>query len=138
MLLKLERCNAFKKLNVSAGMKKNAILVVLVFVLFASCKKQNSYPVITGMVQQPGGCLPDTWLVFIPGGDGDKHSFLCPSSTPTSSLNCSNSVYIVNMPASLAQFGTRVKFSRWRDMGGACASSTFAPHHLEVSDLTAE
>jgi hypothetical protein len=119
-------------------MKKNAILIILLFVLFASCKKQNNYPVITGMVQQQGGCLPNTWLVFIPGGNTDKHPFLCASQVPTSSFNCSNSVYIVNMPASLSQLGTRVKFSRWKDNGGSCSSSTFAPHHLEVSDLTAE
>ena len=136
-LLKLHRCNALSKLDVSAGMTKNTILVISLFLLSASCEKRNSLPVITGMVQQQGGCPANSWLVFIPGGDADKYSFLCPSPTSTSSFNCSNSVYVVNMPAPLAQFGTRVKFSKWKDVA-SCSSSTLTPRHIEVSDLRAE
>jgi len=120
-----------------AGMKKNIIILMLV-AIFASCSKEKNHPVIRATVQQVGGCLPNTWLVLITSGDADKYSFLCQSSSPTSSLNCSNSVYILNMPASLSQLGKRIKFSRWKDDNILCLSSSFAPHHLRVSDLTAE
>lgn len=118
---------------------KKTIIIIAVVTLLASCKKEKHNPVITGVVQQQGGCLPNTWLVFIPGGDADKYSFLCKSSVSTSSFNCSNAVYIVNMPASLAQFGKRIKFSKWTDSGlPLCSSSTYAPHQLEVSDVSEE
>jgi hypothetical protein len=65
--------------------------------------------------------------------------FLCPpdvSLLSSSTTNCGNSVFILNMPASLAQAGKKVKFSKWEDRGLFCFSSTLAPHHLEVTDLS--
>jgi hypothetical protein len=40
------------------------------------------------------------------------------------------------MPAAFMQEGRKVKFSKWEDKGLLCFSSTLAPHHLEVSDLS--
>jgi|GEM_PF-6450831 len=119
-----------------ANMRKSSI-VLIILTLFASCKKEKTYPVIFGTVQQQGGCLPSTWLVHIPGDVADKYSFLCKLPSPTSSFNCSNSVYVLNMPASFAQLGKRIKFSRWNSHA-SCLSSSMAPQHIEVSDLRAE
>ena len=116
---------------------RKLILVIFCTILFASCKKESD-PIITGTVQQQGGCTSNTWLVHIPGGDIDKYSFLCKSEYPTSSFNCSNAIYILNMPASFQQLGKRIKFSKWKDLGALCLSSSFASHHLEVYDLSAE
>lgn len=119
-------------------MKNKVVFAALLFATFVSCTKEQKYPEITGTVQQSGGCLPDTWLVYIDSGNADQYSFLCKSSTPTSGLNCSNSVYIVDMPSALQQLGRRIKFSRWKDNDGFCLSSSFAPHLLEVSDIAAD
>jgi hypothetical protein len=125
-----------KKSMSAQNMKKNTLIIILLFAA-AACNKEKN-PVVTGTVQQPGGCLANTWLVFIDNGNAAQYSFLCESPTSTSSFNCSNSVYILDMPASFRQLGKRVKFSRWKDNGLSCLSSSFAPHHLEVSDLSAE
>jgi hypothetical protein len=117
-------------------MKKYLLGFVIVLIL-ASCKKEKR-PIITATVQQQGGCLPNTWMVLITSGGADKYPFLCASPSPTSSLNCSNAVFINNMPASLSQLGKRIKFSKWEDNGIFCLSDSRGPHHLDVSDISAE
>jgi hypothetical protein len=121
---------------VSKANMKKSIIIIIILTSFASCKKESVHPVITGTVQQEGGCSPGTWLVHITGTH--KYAFLCESSSSFSSFNCTNSVYIINMPASFSQLGKRIKFSKWKDIGGSCLSSSFAPHLIEVSDLSAE
>ena len=116
---------------------KNIIIPIVVLASFAACSKEKDGEVITGTVQQAGGCFGNSWLVHIDNGNADQYSFLCKSPASTSGFNCSNSVYIINMPSALSQSGKRIKFSRWENRF-SCLSSSFAPNHLEVFNLSAQ
>ena len=111
------------------------ISFILVSLLLISCKKDEEKINITGIVAQKAGCGQNTWLVVIENPDPDKHTFLCKNeSPPVSGYNCTNSVYIVNMPASLAIAGKKISFSRWNELL-SCLSASAASPHLEVFDM---
>lgn len=117
-------------------MKKAFVLFLTVFILAACTKNKNS--VITGTVIAQQSCTPDAWLVRLDKPNYRLYSFLCNeevSVVSSASLNCGNSVFILNMPPALAQDGKKVKFSVWEDKGLQCFSSNLAPHHLQVADL---
>ena len=85
------------------------------------------------------GCDPTAWVVILDQPDASKYRFLCPPYTGSESgYNCSNSVAILNMPASLAQPNKRIKFSKWEDKGLLCLSSFYGTHHLASTDVQAE
>lgn len=117
-------------------MKKLVIAISLLG--FFSCKKENGVW-ITGTVMENHGCFPNAWVVRLDNPDYRKYSFLCDPSTASFSSwtnNCDNAVFIINLPVPLRQPGTQIKFSKWVDKGLLCFSSIFAPHHLEVQDVT--
>ena len=119
-------------------MKK--LVVAFVFLSILSCNKEDDQW-ITGTVVQDHGCFPNTWLVRLDNPNYLKYSFLCDPSAVTMSSwtnNCDNSVFILDLPLHLRQTGTRIKFSKWEDKGLLCFSSIFAPHHLEVQDVSAK
>jgi hypothetical protein len=115
------------------------IAVILFVIGFASCKKDKTEWITATVLQQ--GCYPNAWLVQLDNPDQSKQSFLCvPSQAMLSSsaIHCGNSAVILNMPAAFAYNGAKIKFSKWEDKGLLCFSSTLAPHHLEVTDLSAK
>jgi hypothetical protein len=115
------------------------VAACFLFFLF-SCKKENNRW-ITATVSQIPGCYPNSWMVTIDNPNASRHPFLCDrtvSTASSSTTNCGNSVMIINLPAPLHQPGTQIKFSKWEDKGLLCFSSTLAPHHLEVSDVSAK
>lgn len=119
-------------------MKKWIVAFILLFLF--SCKKEKS-KWITATVMQSAGCFPNSWLVKLDNPDASKYSFLCNPTQATffaSTTNCTNSAIILDLPASLSQPGTLIKFSQWTDKGLLCFSSTLAPHHLEVTDVSAK
>ncbi|HJW17107.1 MAG TPA: hypothetical protein VJ499_08300 [Flavisolibacter sp.] len=117
------------------------IIILLLFgFLFHGCTKENR-KLVRGTVVLQQGCAPGAYLVRLTDPDPKKCSFLCNKETSIISsaiFHCGNAVYILSMPASLAQEGKKVKFSLWTDRGSYCFSSNLAPHHLEVQDLTEE
>ena len=112
------------------------ILALAVIFAITSCKKDEG-TLVEGVLLQQSGCYPGSWLVQIINPDPSRHVFICDQASPATGSNCSNSAMIVNVPAALAQPGKPVRFSNWVDQGILCFSSTMAPHHLEVSDLSA-
>jgi len=109
---------------------------VFLVILFASCKKDPTGFVL-GTVEQQGGCLQNSWVVSIENANSSTHSFICSSSGATGGYNCTNAIYITNLPSSLARQGKRIKFTQWEDNGGFCSSSSYSPHHLKVFDVSA-
>jgi len=117
---------------------KKLVLVFLLGSLF-SCKKEGTQW-ITGTVMTFKGCQLNSVLVQIDNPNKSKHAFLCEPEQAllsSSTTNCGNSVMVINLPSSLSQPGTKIKFSKWEDKGLLCFSSTLAPHHLEVMDASA-
>jgi len=115
------------------------IAFAFVLILFFSCKKENT-KWITAIVTQ-SGCFPNSWLVKLDDPDRAKYPFLCEPTQAmlsSSTTNCGSSAVILNLPATLSQPNTRIKFSQWTDKGLLCFSSTLAPHHLEVRDVSAK
>ena len=109
-------------------------------ILLFSCKKENNQW-ITGTVTQMAGCYANSRLVTIDNPAASKYSFLCDhtfSMSSSSTSNCGNTVAILNLPSYLNQPGAQIKFKKWQDKGLLCFSSTLAPHHLEVSDVSAK
>jgi hypothetical protein len=116
------------------------IILLLSACLFQGCTKENR-KLVRGTVVLQQGCAPGAYLVKLKDPDPKRFSFLCSKETSVISsaiYHCGNSVFILSMPASLAQDGKKVKFSLWTDKGSYCFSSNLAPHHLEVQDLTEE
>ena len=110
------------------------VILLLALGLF-SCDKDDQEEAITGTVTAAGGCFPNSWIVLIDNAKPSDHPFICENGSLSSSMyNCGNSVYISDMPASLAQPGKRVTFTRW-GLKASCFSATYAPSHLEVYDL---
>ena len=116
------------------------LVIAFVFLSISSCKKEND-DWIAGTVGQDHSCFPNSWAIRLDEPNYRKYSFLCsPSDASMSSWtnNCDNTVFIIDLPLSLRQPGTRIKFSKWVDKGLLCFSSIFAPHHLEVEDVRAK
>jgi len=119
-------------------MKKLAVACILLG-LFSCNKEDDEW--ITATVVQDHGCFANSWLVRVDNPSHFKYSFLCDPSAVTMSSwtnNCDNAVFILDLPVHLRQPGTRIKFSKWEDRGLLCFSSIFAPHHLEVRDVSAK
>jgi hypothetical protein len=117
---------------------KRAVVVILLLSFLAGCSK-NKNTFITATVVAQQSCTPNAWLVRVDKPNPKFHSFLCGADVSIVSsaiYNCGNSAFILNMPAAFMQDGRKVKFSKWEDKGLLCFSSTLAPHHLEVSDLS--
>lgn len=117
---------------------KKAVIVLSVLALLAGCSKsKDAY--ITGTVVEQPSCMPNAWLVRLDNPDPKFQSFLCTpdvSVLSSATTHCGNSVFILNFPAAFSQAGKKIKFSKWEDKGLLCFSSTLAPHHLEVADLS--
>lgn len=112
-------------------------LLITAILLICSCKKDELKQTVMATVQQKGGCFGNSWLVLIEDPDPDRYSFICKTSMPpgsSSSFNCTNSIYIVNLPASMAKLGTRISFSGWKELA-SCLSSSFAATHVEAYNI---
>jgi len=118
---------------------KKIVSALILFTLFSCKKEKNTWT--TATVTQQASCLPNSRMVILDNPDRIKHPFLCdPTLAMLSSSypNCGSSAVILNLPTALSQPGTQIKFSQWVDKGLLCFSSTLAPHHLEVSDVSAK
>jgi hypothetical protein len=115
---------------------KIAALLLLIFVI-GSCNKQGGEYYIDATVVDGQGCYPGSRAVRIDRPLTAVYTFLCKDASPTDpNMNCGNTVYITNMPASLAVTGQKIKFMGWT-IKVSCFSSTTAPNHIEVKDIKA-
>lgn len=108
--------------------------LLLLIVLMGSCSKKGDY-YVSGVVMDAQGCFSGSRLVWIDHPLPGPYDFLC-KDAPPSGMNCGNSVYITNIPASLAVTGQKVMFKGWTTKI-SCFSSTTAPNHIEVDVIKA-
>ncbi len=113
---------------------RNLLLFIFLFMFTTlSCKKENSL-LVSGIVVESKGCLPDSWLVAILDPDFSKHPFLHPTVLDCAACyNCSNSVFISLNP-DLAVPGTKIRFEYDRTEV-SCLSSSEAPEHIRVKEI---
>ena len=107
---------------------------LMAFVL-TSCDKENSDRV-SGTVKAQSGCFQDSWLVAIDRPNSSDHPFICNETLAGAAYNCSNAVYITNLPERFAKQEKKIEFSVVTDQGIACLSYSFGPHHLEVKNVS--
>ncbi|MCG2614755.1 hypothetical protein LZZ85_10705 [Terrimonas sp. NA20] len=112
------------------------ILFLSFTLLLAGCgRDKDEY--ISGIVIEKSGCLPDSYLVELPGEVGKKKPYLCETTVPLATLlNCTNSVYI-RLPPALAIAGKKIRFL-YVDTQPSCLSYSFAPQHITVKSLRAD
>ncbi len=116
-------------------MKTCIVLLLLCFSFFA-CKKESSDRVI-GTVKQSAGCFATSWLVTIENPDPDKHSFICKETILAgTAYNCSNAVFITNLPDKLAVSGKKIRFSVRNVQPYSCLSYNLAPYHIEAENVS--
>ena len=113
---------------------RNLLLFIFLFMFTTlSCKKENSL-LVSGIVVESKGCLPDSWLVAILDPDFSKHPFLHPTVLDCAACyNCSNSVFISLNPE-LAVPGTKIRFE-YDQTEVSCLSSSEAPEHIRVKEI---
>lgn len=115
-------------------MRHPLLLIFILLLLSLSCTKNND-DFVTGRVEVKGGCFPDSWLVSVNNPDPKKYSFLSEAGiVSATAFNSSNAVFI-NLPSSFAATGTRIRF-KYIEMQVSCFSSTMAPNHIKVKDLS--
>ena len=107
------------------------IVYLICALAMCSCKKEN-HRLFVATVLHEVGCAHNSRLVMIENISFLKPSFLCDDQPQLSAWNCSNTVFIKNLPAPLSVAGKKIRFSRWKDYGLDCASYSFAPHNIEV------
>ena len=112
------------------------ILSILLLLSLPFCSKEN-HPLVYGTVKDQGGCSTEAWLVEIENPDAATQSFICkPPPNASAIVACTHSVFIVNLPDNYKRPGQKIKFSKWNEVA-SCFSSTFAPHHIEAKNLSA-
>jgi len=118
---------------------KSLVSYLLIFVLFIACKKDTTYPEITGTVISQTGATLNSYLVEIDSVDRQaSYSFFCANSVtmpPVGSYNCRNSIFVTNLPPSLKVNGLKIVFSKYKNLGpNLLWSSTYVPRDVEVYD----
>jgi hypothetical protein len=113
-----------------------SILFFFIIVINLSCHKE-AHKMVYASVREQGGCTPGAWLVEIENADYTKQSFICkPPDFVSAVMACEHSVYIVNLPDQFKSAGKKIKFSKWEEVV-SCLSSSVAPHHIEVKNVSA-
>ncbi len=108
--------------------------ILILILLFSACKKNNEL-FVTGEVVSKNGCFQDAYLVAINNPDPSRHKFLRSAFiTCTACYNCSNSVFI-RLPDDMNDIGLKIRF-RYSATDISCLSSSDAPQHIQVTDLS--
>jgi hypothetical protein len=110
-------------------------ILAAAFLMTVSCTKE-SRGTIHGTVINEGGMGYYLIEIELPSAN---QSFICtePFVPPAGAYNCTNAIYITNMPAAARTAGTKIAFSRYKDLGrNPIWSSTTVPNDVEVYDLT--
>lgn len=111
--------------------------MLLLLVMIVSCNKSGEGYYIDGTVVDGQGCYTGSRAVRIDRPLSAVYTFLCKDASPTDpNPNCGNTVFITNVPASLAVTGQKVMF-KVGTTKVSCFSSTTAPNHIEVLEIKA-
>lgn len=112
---------------------RQLILFAIILTAFSGCDRDTEEDLI-GVVSQQGGCLSDSYLVQIVGGNTSDMSIFCPNGAALSvTPNCSNAVFI-SLPEPFRREGTRIRFIHTGKLP-SCLSSSFAPSLITVKSL---
>ncbi|HWJ27264.1 MAG TPA: hypothetical protein VNS32_12020 [Flavisolibacter sp.] len=111
--------------------------IIFLFISITACKKESATFIYGTVVNE--GCSTNSWFVKLDNPVAVKYNFLCaPYPGSGYGYNCTNAVIIMNMPSLLSHSGIRIKFSKWKDKGLMCLSSSYGAHHLASTDVQAE
>jgi len=118
---------------------KSLVTYLLITILFCACKKDTTYPEITGTVISQSATSSNFALVEIDNpGSQLSYSFFCENivtTPPIGHFDCGNSIYIINLPASLKVNGLKIAFSKYKNLGpNPIWSATNVPRDVEVYD----
>lgn len=90
-------------------------------------------------VIKEGGAVAGYYLVEIEQPNSRQHNFICDESNPfppISQHNCRNAIFITNLPSSARVAGTKIRFSKYKNLGrNPIWSSTLVPSDVEVYDV---
>src|SRR5436190_18492623 len=115
-------------------MKIFYLFIALHLSSFLSCKKDDD-KLVVGTVIGQSGCFTDSNLVAIDNPDSSKQAFLRPTVLAcTACYNCSNAVFI-RLPSAFSTIGAKIMFS-YLETEGSCLSSSEAPNHIKVKNLS--
>jgi hypothetical protein len=111
-------------------------LSALCLLAFAGCKKdKHQDKMVTVTIQQKSIFNENTYAATVENPDPAIHSFLCTlaAGQPKPTYNCTDAIYITNLPVSLKIPGTKITFNGWKDSGQPLLfSSINHAHELEV------
>lgn len=114
------------------------LYILLFFCAFTAIKcKKDARTAVTVTIVEKSGFGTNSYAAVVENPDPAKHNFLCTlgASEPKPMYNCTNAVYITNLPANLAVTGKRIVFSHYKDSGQpALLSSINHAHELEVTN----
>jgi len=113
-----------------------SLLLAITCVLLFACEKETP-ETVNGVVIDDGG---PGYLVEIEMPNSSKHRFIC-SNAPMPAIpgqyNCTNAVFIVNLPAFARVAGTKIAFSRYKNLGpNPIWSATYVPNDVEAYDVS--
>jgi hypothetical protein len=114
------------------------LYILLAVCLFSSmkCSKDGPKGVIV-TVAEKATFDNNTYACMVENPDLSKHSFLCSldAGAPRPTYNCTNAIYIKNLPAGLAVPGKKIVFYGFSDAGqpGLFSSINHA-HELTVNN----
>lgn len=116
------------------------LIILVLFCVFSSlsCKK-DSRPTVIVTIAEKSGFGVNLYAAIVENPDPAVHNFLCTlgASDPKPIYNCTNAVYINNLPAALAVPGKKIKFSYYKDSGQPLLfSSINHAHELTVTNPT--
>lgn len=117
------------------NMKRLYILLAFSVCCSLACKK-SSQPAVVVTITEKVSFGVNTYAAVVENPDPTIHGFLCTlgASNYKPLYNCTNAVYITNLPSALAVAGKRVTFSSYKDNGQpALFSSINHAHELEVN-----
>jgi hypothetical protein len=117
------------------NMKSLYTLLVFIVCGLLACKK-DSKPAVVVTITEKTSFGVNTYAAIVENPDPATHGFLCSlgASNFKPTYNCTNAVYITNLPSSLAVVGKRITFSSYKDNGQPLLfSSINHAHELEVN-----
>lgn len=114
------------------------LYILLAFCAFSSVKcSKDGRPAVVVTVTEKSGFGTNIWAALVENPDPAKHKFLCTlgPNEPKPIYNCTNAVYLKDLPANLAVAGKRIEFYYYKDNGQPLLfSSINHGHELVVSN----
>jgi len=97
-----------------------------------ACKKDAGPTVTVTVAEKVSWGLDSAYSAIVDNPDPATHTFLCTlgASEPKPLYNCTNAVYIRNLPASLGVPGKRITFHKYIDDGQPTLYSSINHAHV--------